>query len=64
MKRLILIWTLSLLCPPLSWAQLYPPNKIGVTFGQVYTIVRDVETTKNFWVAMGGTPSRLTEWTR
>jgi catechol 2,3-dioxygenase-like lactoylglutathione lyase family enzyme len=60
MKRLIPALGLAvLLLPAASRAQLYPPNEAGVTFGQWGTIVRDVDNTKKFWVAMGGTPIKI-----
>src|SRR5258707_1700832 len=32
------------------------PNAAGVTLGQWYTIVRDVDASKRFWTLMGATP--------
>ncbi|OFW45219.1 MAG: hypothetical protein A3J28_08330 [Acidobacteria bacterium RIFCSPLOWO2_12_FULL_60_22] len=39
--------------------RLEPPNGAGVTMGNWGTIVRNIEATKKFWIAMGGTPVNL-----
>jgi catechol 2,3-dioxygenase-like lactoylglutathione lyase family enzyme len=41
------------------WAQVYPPNEMGVSFGQWYAIAKDVEATKKFWLILGGTPIKI-----
>ncbi len=62
MKRLISVATLGLLwLLGASWAQVYAPNDKGVTFGQWYTIVRDVDATKRFWAILGATPIKIDE---
>jgi hypothetical protein len=35
------------------------PNEAGVSMGQWYTIVRDVEAAKLFWITLGGTPINM-----
>jgi catechol 2,3-dioxygenase-like lactoylglutathione lyase family enzyme len=42
-----------------SWGQVLPPNEAGVSMGHLHTIVRDVETTKKFWVLLGGVPIKV-----
>ena len=60
MKRLISVLSLVVLWPlAASWAQLYPPNEAGVSLGHWHTIVRDMEATKKFWIAVGGTPIKI-----
>ena len=41
------------------WAQVYAPNEQGASFAQWYTIVRDVDATKKFWLILGGTPIKI-----
>jgi hypothetical protein len=50
-----------LMLPALTplWSQLSAPNEMGVSMGQLHTIVRDVEATKRVWVALGGEPIRI-----
>ena len=60
MKRLILILSLALLYAPAAlWAQLLPPNELGVTMGHVHLNVRDVDAHKKFWTLVGGTPMKI-----
>ena len=60
MRKLFPIPTVVLLWPlAASWAQLYAPNEMGVSLGQWYTSVRDVEITKKFWLILGGTPIKV-----
>ena len=60
MKRLISIVSLVALWPlAVSWAQVYAPNKAGVSMGQWYTIVKDVDATKKFWMVFGGKPIKI-----
>lgn len=40
-------------------AQLAPPNQTGVSMGHLHYRVRDVETNRKFWVALGGAPIRV-----
>lgn len=40
---------------PSAWAQLSPPNAMGVAMGHLHYVVRDVEANRKFWVALGGT---------
>src|SRR5258706_10547826 len=60
MRRLIFIlpmivaWSVAS-----SWAQLDPPNEAGVTFAQWYTVVRDVNASKKFWIGLGGKPLKI-----
>jgi len=38
-------------------AQLADPGSVGVTMGHVHLAVQDIEATKKFWIAVGGTPA-------
>ena len=49
MKRLLGIFVLAAMASP-AYAQLAPPNKDGLTFGEMAINVRDVEANKKFWV--------------
>src|SRR5262245_19140558 len=44
-----------------AYAQLEPPNDTGVALGHWHTIVRDVNASKKFWIAMGGTALKIDE---
>ena len=58
MKKLIL--TMVVLWPlATSWAQLAAPNEMGVTFGQVRVIARDVEAEKKIWIGLQGVPIKI-----
>ncbi len=59
MKTCVLILDLFILgsIAP-SWAQLRPPNDAGVTMGEWYTIARDVDSAKRFWILLGGKPTK------
>ncbi|MBI3895302.1 MAG: VOC family protein [Acidobacteria bacterium] len=60
MKRLASILILATLGPSNAlWAQLPPPNTAGVSMGHIHLNVRDVESHKKFWSALGGTPVKL-----
>jgi hypothetical protein len=60
MKRFISVLILIVLWPQAAWqAQVLAPNEVGVAMGQWYTIVRDVEAAKRFWILMGGTPIQV-----
>jgi catechol 2,3-dioxygenase-like lactoylglutathione lyase family enzyme len=39
-----------------AWAQLAPPNAMGVSMGHLHAFAKDAEAEKNFWVAIGGSP--------
>jgi hypothetical protein len=57
MKRLISVLSLIMLWPlAASQAQVLAPNEAGVSMGHWYTIVRNVEAAKKFWILMGGSP--------
>jgi catechol 2,3-dioxygenase-like lactoylglutathione lyase family enzyme len=58
-KRVIILFAAAVLCPLAVWAQLEPPNEAGVSLGHWHTIVRDVNASKNFWIAMGGTALKI-----
>ena len=60
MKQLMSVLSVLLVLPlaPM-WAQVYAPNQQGVSLGQWYTIVRDVDATKKFWLILGGTPIKI-----
>jgi len=60
MKKLVCVASLTLLLPLAScWAQIYPPNEMGVSLGQWHTIAPDVEAAKKFWSVLGGTPVKI-----
>ena len=60
MKRLLPILSMVVLWPlAASWAQLAPPNEMGVRMGHVHVIARDVEAEKKIWVGLGGTPIQI-----
>ena len=60
MKELIAMLGVVLLWPVTpSWAQLEPPNGLGVTMGHVHLNVRDVEANKRFFALLGGTPLKI-----
>ena len=40
-------------------AQIAPPNEMGVSFGHVHLIVRDVEAEKKIWVGLQGVPIKI-----
>jgi hypothetical protein len=57
MKRFASIVGLAgCLLPAPAVAQLAAPNAAGVTMGHVHLNVRDIEASKGFWTALGGTP--------
>ena len=46
----------SVLSSTFAWAQLAPPNDLGVRLGHIHLAVKDVQAQKQFWTtAMGGT---------
>ena len=60
MRRLV--WLLVVLVIGLTrpvWAQLSPPNELGVSMGHLHYYVRDVDANTRFWVALGGTATSL-----
>ena len=60
MKKLIAILSLVLFLPPtVSWAQVAAPRESGVSLGQWYTIVKDVDAAKKFWMILGGSPIKV-----
>ena len=60
MRRIAATLGILMLSPlVISWAQLRAPNEAGVAMGQWYTIVRNVEATKKFWVLFGGMPVKI-----
>ena len=62
MKKLFSIFILAvttLIPAGVSRAQLAAPNETGVTMGHVHLVVQDLEAGKKFWLAMGGTPTKL-----
>lgn len=42
-----------------AFAQLSPPNDAGVAMGHLHYSVRDVESNKQFWIALGGIPTQF-----
>src|SRR5579872_5354751 len=60
MKTLISTLSLLVLSSAVpSWAQLDPPNQMGVTMGQFGLNVGDIEATKKFLALLGGTPIKI-----
>jgi catechol 2,3-dioxygenase-like lactoylglutathione lyase family enzyme len=59
-KRLISSLILSALCAavPLR-AQLAAPNEMGVSMGHIHLHVKDVDSERTFWIALGGTPMKV-----
>ena len=54
-RRVLPVLSIAVLWPlAISWAQLQPPNGVGVTLGHFHTVVRDVAATKRFWTSLGG----------
>jgi len=39
-----------------SWAQLDPPNSMGVSMGHLHYNVKDIDVNRKFWIAMGAKP--------
>jgi catechol 2,3-dioxygenase-like lactoylglutathione lyase family enzyme len=59
-KPALLFIFLGLLLPTsASWAQILAPNDSGVSMGSWHTLARDVETSKKFWLLLGGTPLKI-----
>jgi len=58
-----IMWTfaalglLAILPTTTAWAQLADPGSVGVAMGHVHLAVQDIEATKKFWIAVGGTPA-------
>jgi len=48
---------LAMLPTTTAWAQLADPGNVGVAMGHVHLAVQDIEATKKFWIAVGGTPA-------
>lgn len=42
-----------------AWAQLDPPNAMGVSMGHLHYNVKDVEANRKFWIALGAQPVML-----
>lgn len=60
MKKLVLITALIVMSwPAASWAQLYPPNEVGVSMGAWHTIVRDIDATRKWWELWGGKAMKI-----
>ncbi len=60
MRKLVCAASLAAFLPLAScWAQVYPPNEMGVSLGQWHTIAPDVEAAKKFWGVLGGTPIKI-----
>jgi len=53
---LAVVCALAFASPKPAFAQLAPPNDLGVAFGHIHLAVKDVEAQKTFWTTMlGGT---------
>jgi len=48
---------LAILPTTTARAQLADPGSVGVAMGHVHLAVQDIEATKKFWIAVGGTPA-------
>jgi len=48
---------LAILPTTRAWAQLADSGSVGVAMGHVHLAVQDIEATKKFWIAVGGTPA-------
>ena len=60
MKRSLGILLITMVWPLAGLqAQLVPPSADGVSLGQWYTIVRDVDAAKKFYIMLGGTPMKI-----
>ena len=60
MFKLIGVLTLTFVSTVVpDWAQLYPPNEMGISLGQWYTLAPNVEASKKFWTVLGGTPIEI-----
>jgi len=60
MRKIMWIGALGLLAilpTTTAWAQLADPGSVGVAMGHVHLAVQDIEATKKFWIAVGGTPA-------
>jgi catechol 2,3-dioxygenase-like lactoylglutathione lyase family enzyme len=54
LKRFTLIVAIAFLPSATASAQLFAPNRAGVSMGHLHYYVRDVEVNKRFWRALGG----------
>jgi catechol 2,3-dioxygenase-like lactoylglutathione lyase family enzyme len=54
LKRFSLVLGIALLGTGAASAQLFAPNRTGVSMGHLHYYVRDVEVNKRFWSALGG----------
>jgi catechol 2,3-dioxygenase-like lactoylglutathione lyase family enzyme len=57
--RFMLVFAAVLLWQSEASAQLFVPNKAGVSMGHLHYHVRDVEANKKFWSALGGQPIKI-----
>src|ERR1041384_6679940 len=48
-----------LICAAALSAQLSRPNTVGVAMGHLHYTVKDVESNRKFWMALGGKPLRF-----
>ena len=53
-KRIIMTLTFPFLWSAIASAQLFAPNRTGVSMGHLHYYVRDVEVNRRFWTALGG----------
>ena len=63
MKKLIFVLAIlglvTLLPASAAFAQLAPPNAMGVSMGHIHLVVQDMDAAKTFWTAMGGVESQV-----
>src|SRR5712691_794819 len=59
MKAFVLILILCATWPATSWAQLEPPNQLGVAMSHLHLVVKNVEANKRFFALFGGTPLKV-----
>jgi len=58
--RAVLVVSLSALWSvATAFGQIAAPNEAGISLSQWYTLVRDVDAAKKFWIVMGGTPIKI-----
>jgi len=59
MNNVLRLITVLVLAYSAGAGQLSPPNASGVTMGHLHYTVKDVESNRKFWIALGGKPVRF-----
>src|SRR5262245_16664896 len=62
MKRLLVLVGIVTLMATFASAQLPAPNASGVSMGHLHLNTRDIEASKKFWTAVGGTPVKFAQF--